>query len=230
MTRSVTLRSAQFTTLIPFALSVFLLGTSAQAAIDPRDAARLQECMTKTETKPEEALEDGFVWRSQGGAIFAEQCIAVARIEGGDIGGGAERLTALASAPDAGDVDQRVLIMARAANAWLMIEEFTSAQKVLDAALKLKPGEPDLLIDRARAKAGQGLWAEAQADLTACLSVRPLDVLALRLRAETLLQQKSYEAAELDIAQALRLAPKEVDNWLVRGRIQEARRLGRAPD
>jgi tetratricopeptide (TPR) repeat protein len=60
--------------------------------------------------------------------------------------------------------------------------------------------------------------------------MRPLDVLALRLRAETLLQQKYYEAAELDIAQALRLAPKDVDNWLVRGRIQEARRLGRAPD
>jgi tetratricopeptide (TPR) repeat protein len=186
--------------------------------------------MTKAETKPEEALEDGFVWRSQGGGTFAEQCIAIARIEAGDIGGGAERLTALASAPDAGDFDQRVLIMARAANAWLMIEEFQPAQKVLDAALKLKPGEPDLLIDRARAKAGQGLWAEAQADLTACLSTRPLDVLALRLRAETLLQQKSYEAAELDIAQALRLAPKDVDNWLVRGRIQEARRLGRAPD
>lgn len=230
MTRSVTLRSTLFTTLTPFALSVFLFGNSAQAGTDPRDAARLQACMAMAETKPEEALEDGFVWRGQGGGTFAEQCIAIAHIESGDIGGGAERLTALASAPDAGDVDQRVLIMARAANAWLMIEEFRPAQMVLDAALKLKPGEPDLLIDRARAKAGQGLWAEAQIDLTACLSTRPLDVLALRLRAETLLQQKSYEAAELDIAQALRLAPKDVDNWLVRGRIQEARRLGRAPD
>jgi tetratricopeptide (TPR) repeat protein len=230
MTRPLTHRSAQFTTLIPVALLAVVLGTQAQAAPDPRDEARLQACMTKAETKPEEALEDGFVWRSQSGGTFAEQCIAIARIEGGDIGGGAERLTALASAPDAGDIDQRVLIMARAANAWLMIEDFAAAQKVLDAALKLKPGEPDLLLDRARAKAGQGKWAEAQADLTACLSTRPLDVLALRLRAETLLQQKSYEAAELDIAQALRLAPKDVDNWLVRGRIQEARRLGRAPD
>jgi tetratricopeptide (TPR) repeat protein len=230
MTLSVTLRFFQFTTLIPFALSVFLLAPQAQAAGDPRNAARLEACMTKAEVKPEEALEDGFVWRSRGGGTFAEQCIAIARIESGDIAGGAERLTALAFAPDAGETDQRVLIMARGANAWLMIEQFNAAQKVLDAALKLKPGEPDLLIDRARAKAGQGLWAEAQVDLTACLSMRPLDVLALRLRAETLLQQKYYEAAELDIAQALRLAPKDVDNWLVRGRIQEARRLGRAPD
>ena len=82
--------------------------------------------MTKAETKPEEALEDGFVWRSQGGATFAEQCIAIARIEAGDIGGGAERLTALASAPDAGDLDQRVLIMAR------------------EKGIRLETGVPDL--------------------------------------------------------------------------------------
>ncbi|GBF56516.1 beta-barrel assembly-enhancing protease [Candidatus Phycosocius bacilliformis] len=216
--------------ILPFALTTFVLATQAHAATDPRDATRLAACVAKAETKPEEALEDGFVWRSQGGAIYAEQCIAIARIEGGDIGGGAERLTALASAPDAGDEESRAMILSRAANAWMMIEEYAAAQKALDAALKLKPGEPDLLLDRARAKAGQSKWAEAQTDLTACLSVRPLDVLALRLRAETLLQQKSYDAAELDIAQALRLAPKDVDNWLVRGRIQEARRLGRAPD
>jgi tetratricopeptide (TPR) repeat protein len=200
------------------------------AAIDPRDRARLEACIAKAEAKPEEAREDGLIWRSQGGGSFAEQCIAIARIEGGDIGGGAERLTALASAPDAGDSDQRVLIMTRAANAWLMIEGFNPAIAVLDTALKLKPGEPDLLIDRARAKAGLGQWADAQADLTLCLSVRPLDVLALRLRAETLLRQKAFDAADRDLNEALRLAPKDVDNWLVRGRILEARRLGRAPD
>jgi hypothetical protein len=80
MTRSVTHRSTLFTTLIPFALLALALGTQAHAAPDPRDEARLQACMTKAETKPEEALEDGFVWRSQSGGIFAEQCIAIARI------------------------------------------------------------------------------------------------------------------------------------------------------
>ncbi|WP_284359883.1 tetratricopeptide repeat protein [Candidatus Phycosocius spiralis] len=216
--------------ILTLTVALATLADQASAAIDPRDSARLEACITKAETRPEEAREDGLIWRSQGGARFAEQCVAIAQIEGGDIAGGAERLTVLASAPDAGDSDQRVLIMARAANAWLMIEAFTPAMNVLDAALKLKPGEPDLLIDRARAKAGLGQWAEAEADLTLCLSVRPLDVLALRLRAETLLQQEAYDAADRDLNQALQLAPKDVDNWLVRGRILEARRLGRAPE
>jgi tetratricopeptide (TPR) repeat protein len=215
-----------------FLLSIPLLlsPTYAHAAIDPRDATRLEACIAKIEIAPLEAYEDGLVWRSQSGASFAEQCIALARIANGDVGDGASRLAALATAPDAGDGDQRALLLAKAANAWLMIEQFDPALRALNAALGLKPAEVDLLIDRARALAGLSQWNKAQEDLTLALSKRPEDALIFRLRAETHVQLKNYDAADQDVAQALLLAPREVEGYVMRGRALEARRLGRAPD
>jgi tetratricopeptide (TPR) repeat protein len=202
----------------------------AQSAMDPRDAARLQACITKIDTAPLEAYEDGLVWRSQSGAAFAEQCIALARIANGDVSGGASRLAAIASAPDAGDGDQRALLLAKAANAWLMIEEYDPALRALNAALVLKPGEVDLLIDRARAMAGLSQWMKAQEDLTLALSKRPTEPLILRLRAETYLQLKNYDAADRDVSAALQLAPRDIEGYVIRGRAIEARRLGHVPD
>lgn len=211
-------------------LMLGLLPQSAAADIDPRDSARLQACITKIDSAPLEAFEDGLVWRSQSGGIFAEHCLALARIANGDIGGGASRLAALASAPDAGDGDQRALLLAKAANAWLMIDEFDPALRALNAALILKPSEVDLLIDRARTFAGLSQWAKAQEDLTVALSKRPADGLILRLRAEAYLQQANYNAAEQDVTEALRLSPRDIDGYVMRGRVIEARRLGRAPE
>jgi tetratricopeptide (TPR) repeat protein len=202
----------------------------AQSAIDPRDSARLQACITKIDSAPLVAYEDGLVWRGQSGGVFAEQCIALARIANGDVRAGAARLAALASAPDAGDGDQRALLLAKAANAWLMIGEFDPALRALNAALVLKPGEVDLLIDRARAFAGLSQWSKAQEDLTLALSKRVTDALIFRLRAETYLQQSNYDAAQQDVVQALQLAPRDIEVHVMRGRVMEARRLGRIPD
>jgi tetratricopeptide (TPR) repeat protein len=202
----------------------------AFATIDPRDSTRLQACITKIDSAPLEAYEDGLVWRGQSGGIFAEQCIALAKIANGEIAAGASRLASLAGAPDAGDSDQRALLLAKAANAWLMAEDFSSALRALNAALVLKPAEVDLLIDRARAFAGLKQWPKAQEDLTLALSKRPGDALIFRLRAEALLQQRNYSAAELDVSEALRLSPRDIDGYVVRGRVIEARRLGRVPD
>lgn len=203
---------------------------AAFANIDPRDSVRLQACITKTETAPMEAYEDGLVWRGQSGGIFAEQCIAIAKIANGEVAAGASRLASLATAPDAGDADQRALLLAKAANAWLMVQDFDAALRVLTAALVLKPIEVDHLIDRARAFAGLAQWSKAQDDLTLALSKRPNDPLIFRLRAEAHLQQRNYSAAELDVGEALRLSPRDIDGYVVRGRVIEARRLGRAPD
>jgi tetratricopeptide (TPR) repeat protein len=201
----------------------------AHAAADPRDQARLAACIAKIDKAPEEAYEDGLIWRSQSGGAFAEQCVALAKVALGDTEAGAARLAGLASAPDAGDSDQRTLLLAKAANAWLMIGRFEPALRALNAALVLKPAETDLLIDRARSFAGLSQWSKARDDLTLALSKRPTDALSLRLRAETYLQQGQYDAAEADIALALRIGPRDIENHVMRGRASEARRLGRPP-
>jgi tetratricopeptide (TPR) repeat protein len=217
-----------FCVLATFALS--MVPMAAKADIDPRDSARLLACITKIDSAPLEAYEDGLVWRSQSGGVYAEQCLALAKIANGDVAGGAARLSALASTPEAGDEDQRALLLAKAANAWLMIDGFDPALRALNAALLLKPAEVDLLIDRARAFAGLGQWSKAQDDLTLALSKRPSDSLIFRLRAETHLQQAHYDAAQQDVNQALVLSPRDIETYVMRGRVIEARRLGRVPD
>jgi tetratricopeptide (TPR) repeat protein len=218
------------TWVVLLSLAAGLIPHTAKADIDPRDASRLAACISKIDTVPLEAFEDGLVWRSQSGGVYAEQCVALARIANGEIAAGAARLAGLASAPDAGDGDQRALLLAKAANAWLMINEYDPALRALNAALVLKPVEVDLLIDRARTFAGLRQWSKAQEDLTLALSKRAADTLIFRLRAEAYLQQANYDAAQQDVVEALRLAPRDVDNHLMRGRVIEARRLGRAPD
>jgi hypothetical protein len=54
--------------------------------------------------------------------------------------------------------------------------------------------------------------------------------LIFRLRAETYVQLKNYDAADRDVAQALLLAPRDVEGYIMRGRAIEARRLGRPPE
>jgi tetratricopeptide (TPR) repeat protein len=231
MTKLITCIKAYTNPVLGLFMAASCLATGpATAAIDPRDATRLQACIAKIDVDPVEAYEDGLVWRNQSGGAYAEQCIALAKIANGDVSGGAAKLAALARATDAGDIDQRALLLAKAANAWLMIGEFNGALQATNAALLLKPGEVDLLIDRARAFAGQQNWPKAQEDLTLALSKRPSDALIFRLRAEAYLQQLNFVGAEQDAQQALRLAPREVAGYIVRGRVIEARRLGRVPD
>jgi tetratricopeptide (TPR) repeat protein len=211
------------------ALASTCLPTWGQAKMDPRDTTRLQACIAKIDQNADEAFEDGLVWRSQSGGAVAEQCIALARIAKGDVAAGAAKLAGLSLAPDAGDEEQRALLLAKAANAWLMNGDYDLALQALTRALSLKPEEPDLLIDRARAYAGLGQWSDAQRDLTSALTKRPIDTLIFRLRSEAYLQQGKYSAAEQDANEAMRLAPKDIDVNLVRGRVIEAKRTGRPP-
>ncbi|MEN9855324.1 MAG: hypothetical protein RL186_1516 [Pseudomonadota bacterium] len=211
-------------------ISCLSFASPAAAAPDASDMARLQACIAKIDTAPEEAFEDGLVWRSQSGGTHAEHCIALARIGNGDVEVGATRLAALAQAPDAGDSDDRALLLAKAANAWMLVPNYDAARNALDAALRLKPDEVDLLIDRARALAGLGAWQDAQSDLTRALSKRPRDGLILRLRAETHIQLNNHAGAQADVTAALALNPKDIDTRVMAGRVREAQRLGRVPD
>ena len=212
------------------AVGLLAAGGMAQAqAVDPRNTEQLMACLTKASERPEEALEDGLVWRSRSGGIDAEHCIAVARIEVGDIETGARTLVSLAASPYAGDAESRAQLLVKAANAWLLIEDYAPAEAALTRALELVPDAQGIFLDRARARALGGRWSDAEVDLDRALA-QGEDAFAYRLRAEVRMQQGRYDDAEADVAAAERLEPRSIETNLVRGRIREARRLGRAPD
>jgi tetratricopeptide (TPR) repeat protein len=227
-------RSAALAALGALALTSALAAPQlAQAqAMDPRNTGLLEACLAKAATAPDEAFEDGLRWRARSGGPDAEHCIAVARIENGDVQAGAQALVRVAGAPGRLTGPQRAGLLVKAANAWMLVDDLAPAEAALTRALELLGetggGHSAILTDRARVRMLGGRWSDAQADLDRVLALGP-DAFALRLRAEAQMQQGQLEAAEADVAAAEALEPRSVETNLVRGRIREARRLGQAP-
>ena len=58
----------------------FLQTTSAGERIAAEEQARLEACLAKIETDPDDAYEDGLAWLYQGNRPGARQCTAMALI------------------------------------------------------------------------------------------------------------------------------------------------------
>lgn len=199
--------------------------TEAGRAVQAEEAARLADCLARTETDPEAAYEDGLAWLSEGGRPSARHCAAVALIALGHPEEGAARLEELANAPDAGGIDIRTAYLGQAGNAWLLAGAPEAAILTLTNALKLAPGDPDLLKDRAAALIASERWQEAVSDLDATVASTPLDAEALTLRARAYMELERFDLAIADIEIARGSAPDNIDILLLRGDIREARRL-----
>lgn len=183
---------------------------------------RYVQCLALVESDPTTAYENALGWRSEGGGAPARHCIAAALIKLGQHAEGASRMEATAAAPDAGDDVIRADLLGQAGGAWLEAGENAEAERVLSQALLLRPGDPDLLVDRALAYALQGQFRSAVEDLSIALTSRPSDLDALRLRANAWAELGRYEEAARDVARGLAFAPNDVELLLVRGRVRQA--------
>jgi tetratricopeptide (TPR) repeat protein len=193
---------------------------------DRASMTRYEACLAKTETDPGTAYEDGLIFRNDGGGVLARHCIATALLKLGEVEEAAARFEEAAFMPDGGDGAMRAELLSQAGNAWLLARAPVEAENAFTQAMTIKSGDADLFIDRARARAMQRRFEDAVSDLSVALSVRPRDVLALRLRSDAHFELGDLEAAERDVVAALALNPRDVDTLVVRGRLREARRLG----
>jgi tetratricopeptide (TPR) repeat protein len=189
---------------------------------------RLKACQTLAETKPAEAWESGLAWRAERGGAPADLCIA-AGLEGLERWTAAgEKYEALGINPLSGTATERAYFLFRAGTLFLQARQPADALRVLNVANQTLPGEPDILIDRARVWAMEGDWAKAEADLTTALALRGMDALALRLRAEARLKQSKLDGAQADVDAALRIEPRNIDTLVLRGDVAVARAAGDA--
>ena len=217
--------------MITLALSLLtplLLGQANSAAA--AEAARLNACIVKTGTDPEDAYEDGIKWLYEGKSAPAQQCTAMALIALGQAGEGAARLETLANSKEGGSLAQREIYLAQAGNAWLLAGAPDAAVITLANAIKLKPDDADLHKDRARAFLMMEKWTDAQGELDQAVKLSPGDGETLRLRAQAKLGAGQLDAAASDIKQARKMLPHDVPTAVMRGRIVEARRLKGLPD
>ena len=211
--------------ILSLAITSLILSQSASAEISEREAERLEACVARIETDPEEAYEDGLAWIYQGNRPGARQCTALALIALGREDEGAARLEQLANATDGGSMEQRAEYLTQAGNAWLQAGAAEAAVVTLTNALKLKPNTVDLLVDRASAQLMLGKWSKAEADLDAALDLAPGMAIAHHLRAEARLNLDEAELAMEDVEAALEADPENIDTLVLRGRVREAIRL-----
>ncbi|MFD2232583.1 tetratricopeptide repeat protein [Phaeospirillum tilakii] len=190
---------------------------AAAAVIEPH--AEYEACLTLARSKPEEGWEEAIAWQSLGGGEPARHCAALALIGLGKYEEAAHRLETLAE-QSRREASMRAQMLEQAAQAWELAGRQDRALANLDTGLKLVPGQPDLLLDRAVLLAGSGHLAEAVEQLTGLLQAQPNRVEALTLRGSALRQLDRADEAGRDIARALELDPTFPDALLERGMLR----------
>jgi tetratricopeptide (TPR) repeat protein len=203
--------------------AVFLILTAAPLLaqrLPAVEAEHYTRCMEAARERPQAAFDEANAWRIAGGGHPAEHCADVALIGLGRYAEAAGKLEALADTMSKGPVELRAQVLDQAGQAWLLAGEPARAATVLSTALALTPDDPDLLIDRAEALAGEKDYGKAIADLDAALKLDPKRVDALVFRASAHRSLEQYDQARRDIDAALRLAPDQPDALLERGNIR----------
>ncbi len=187
--------------------------------------AQHESCLEKITDNPETAFEDAMIWQSQGGGRRARHCVATALFALGHEGEAALRLEKIAKAPDGGTPTMRAGFYAEAAEMWLAVPDARRALAATSAGLKIARSNLDLRIYRAQAYGALGRWDYSETDLISALAFHPGDPRALRIRAETYLQQGNLQKAKADIEASIAADGTNIDTFLLRGKINEAMRL-----
>ena len=198
---------------------------TASADIARAEQVRLEACLAKSESAPEEAYEDSLAWLSNGNRPKARYCNAVALLALDRLEEGAARLEALATAPDAISAEDRTTYLVQAGNAWLSANYPQAAIVALTDALKLERDDPEIYKDRAAAYLATEQWILGVDDLNIALEKDPTDAEALSLRARAHLATENYRAARTDMEAAMSYDPENIDILVLRGQIREAIRL-----
>lgn len=179
-----------------------------------------EACLNQLAIDPVVAQRFALAWSGRGGGIGAAHCRALAAVALGQPADGAAELDRLAHDSTA-DAAARATIYVQADQAWMLAAKPAQAVASATAALALTPDDPDALIDRARADAGQVRFTDAIADLDAALEIEPKRDDAIVARAGDLRRLDQLAAAAMDVDRVLARDPDDPDALLERGIIRQ---------
>lgn len=188
-------------------------GASAEELNHPREYAR---CMAMTKSDPNDAFEMATAWKELGGNDAAEHCAAVALLYGGRPEHAARRLEVLADTIVAGP-EFKGQILAQAGQAWLLAGDPARAEAALTSAIELRRNRPEVMIDRAQARAAMADYQGAVDDLNVAIEADPTNGDAFKFRASAYRYLDKLEAARADIDRALALDPEDPAAFLESG-------------
>lgn len=192
--------------------------------IPPRiaEGADYERCLSMLNADPTGAHAFADAWRATGGGDGAEHCLALAAIQLGEPGDGAEQLDTLANHSGA-SAAARASVYGQAGQAWLMAGDPSRALGSTTLALSLAPDDVDLLIDRSIAAATLERYDDAVEDLSRALEFDPRRADALVFRAAAQRQLGHLEQAQDDVDRAVSLDPDNPDTLLERGILRQRR-------
>jgi tetratricopeptide (TPR) repeat protein len=176
-----------------------------------------QRCQIRVEQDPSGAFEYANGWIQRGGGDAARHCVAMALMRLKRFADAGQTLERLAEGMAAQNAALRVDVLQQAGQAWLQADQLERANAALTTALKLSPGNPDLLVDRAIVLGVARNYGAAAEDLNQALQRAPnrADALVLRATSRRFLDQRDLAAA--DVEAALKLDPRNIDALLERG-------------
>ena len=181
-----------------------------------------EKCMAMLTGDPEGANTFADAWQATGGGEGADHCLALAKLQLGDVETGAEMLEKLAANSKA-PAAARATVYGQADQAWLMAGDADRALAAATLALSLSPDDPDLLIDRSVAEATLGKFADAVDDLSHALELDSKRPDALVLRAAAWRHEGHLDLAQDDVDRALSQDPENPEAYLERGILRQRR-------
>ncbi|MBM3600384.1 MAG: tetratricopeptide repeat protein [Alphaproteobacteria bacterium] len=190
------------------------------AADNALEEERYRQCLAKVNENAEAGFERARDWRISGGGIPSRHCAAMALIALQKFAMAAQMLEQIAGDQADMSPELRADVLAQAGQAWIMQGDAVRAISAQTAALKLKPDDPDLLIDRSIGYGGSGRYWEAIDDLNRVIELNPRRADAYVFRASAYRLVDAPELALDDVAEALRLSPGSPDALLERGMLR----------
>lgn len=194
-------------------------GPGAAVADTIDHARRYADCMALSRRNPEEAFEAATAWAGLGGGDAAQHCAAAALMGLKLYADAAARFESVAQHTK-GEAKLKAELLAQAAQAWLLNNSPERAHDVLTAALKLRPEDPELFIDRAAALAALKRYGDAVEDLTRAIAIDPKRADAFAFRASAYRHLDQFGPAAADADRALALNPAHGAALLERGIIR----------
>lgn len=190
--------------------------------VPPRiaEGADYEHCMAMLAGDPEGANTFADAWQATGGGEGADHCLALAKLQLGDVEAGAELLEKLAARSRAPAV-ARATVYGQADQAWLMAGDPARALAAATLALSLSPDDPDLLIDRSVASATLGHYDDAVDDLSHALELDGRRPDALALRAAAWRHEGHLDLAQDDVDRALTQDSENPEAYLERGILRQ---------
>jgi tetratricopeptide (TPR) repeat protein len=207
------------------ALLALLSAGAARAQTSPDEHnADYKECLTLAAKDPDAAIARAKSWWESGANFAARHCLGIAYAEKQQYVQAGKIFEDLAVDAREEIAPLKADLYAQAGQAYYLAQVYDRAIAMFDRAIAIKPGNADLLIDRAVARDDSGQHFEAIDDLNAAIDIDANRPEAFLYRAAAYRHVGSLDLALDDANRAVAMSRRSPEALLERAQIKELRK------